>query len=65
VSPGPKPGAKLTELEVKPSAAWNAINAPIASKRVTSLVDKAGNEVGVDRLEAARARIAARARAVS
>lgn len=53
---------------VKPSAAWTAISAPtpaVAGRRVTSLTDKNGKEVGQDRLEAARARIRAKGRAVS
>jgi hypothetical protein len=48
--------------KVKPTAAWNAINAPNTGKRVVSLK---GKDITVDRLEAARARMAARGRVVS
>ena len=64
-SPNSKTYAATVDAKLKPSSAWNSINAPAAGKRTTSMMDKAGNEVGVDRLEAARARIAARGRVVS
>lgn len=63
VSPAPK--ANPAVESAKPMAAWNAINAPTASKRVTSMTDKTGREVGLDRIEAAKARLAARGRNVS
>lgn len=50
---------------VKPMAAWNAINAPAAGKRITSLTDKSGREVGLGRIEAAKARLAARGRTMT
>lgn len=64
VSPSAKAAPVQTE-NVKPTAAWNAINAPMAGKRVTSLTDKNGRELGLDRIEAAKARMAARGRVLS
>lgn len=61
----PNENTTAAEVKVKPSMAWNAINAPSAGKRATSLVDKSGKEVGLDRVEAAKARIAARRRVMS
>ncbi|KAK0285716.1 hypothetical protein LTR35_005056 [Friedmanniomyces endolithicus] len=55
----------LSSENIKPTAAWNAINAPNVGKRVTSLTDKSGKEVGLDRIEAAKARVAARGRVLS
>lgn len=52
-----------TETHVKPSVMWTSINAPQAqqpAKRTTSMTAKDGREVNEDRIEAARARIAAR-----
>ena len=61
-----QPDAKTVPTEnVKPTAAWNAINAPNVAKRVTSITDKSGKEVGLDRIEAAKARMAARGRVLS
>ncbi|KAF2860959.1 hypothetical protein K470DRAFT_294673 [Piedraia hortae CBS 480.64] len=45
---------------LKPSAAWNAINAPPAA-----LIGRDGKELSSDRLESARARLAARGRVIS
>ncbi|KAH9827330.1 Spindle pole body formation-associated protein [Teratosphaeria destructans] len=60
-----KPAA--TTEKVKPMAAWNAINAPPvpASRRTTSMTTRDGRQVSNDRLEAAKARMAARGRIVS
>ncbi|KAK0800283.1 hypothetical protein LTR59_005813 [Friedmanniomyces endolithicus] len=55
----------ISSENIKPTAAWNAINAPNVGKRVTSLTDKSGKEVGLDRIEAAKARVAARGRVLS
>ena len=58
--------AKASQADVvKPTAAWKAINAPAAGRRIGSLTDKSGKEVGLDRIEAAKARLAARGRTVS
>lgn len=58
--------ARPTQLDnVKPTAAWTAISAPPPSKRVASMTDKTGKEVGLDRIEAAKARLVARGRNVS
>lgn len=54
-----------TEPSAKPSAAWTAINAPGVGKRTTSVVAKDGKEMEMSRVEAAKARIAARGRVVS
>ncbi|KAI7457916.1 hypothetical protein KC357_g7394 [Hortaea werneckii] len=73
-SPSPSPKDRIPPLNkskpsqienVKPMAAWNAINAPAAGRRILSLTDKSGKEVGLDRIEAAKARLAARGRNVS
>ena len=64
ISPPNKQKPSQTE-NVKPMAAWNAINAPAAGRRILSLTDKSGKEVGLDRIEAAKARLAARGRNVS
>ncbi|RMX84733.1 hypothetical protein D0867_05413 [Hortaea werneckii] len=64
ISPPNKSKPSQTE-NVKPMAAWNAINAPAAGRRILSLTDKSGKEVGLDRIEAAKARLAARGRNVS
>ena len=61
ISLSSRPRAALSE-NIKPTAAWNAINAPNVGKRNTSLTDKSGKEVSQDRIEAARARMAARGR---
>ncbi|KAF2766782.1 hypothetical protein EJ03DRAFT_168119 [Teratosphaeria nubilosa] len=60
-----KPAA--TTEKVKPMAAWNAINASSvpASRRTTSMTTRDGRQVSNDRLEAAKARMAARGRIVS
>ncbi|KAK5119948.1 hypothetical protein LTR85_007024 [Meristemomyces frigidus] len=63
VSPPSKPNPAVES--VKPMAAWNAINAPAAGKRIASITDKTGKEVGLDRIEAAKARLAARGRNMS
>ena len=75
VSPTPKARApRPAELSVKHSSAiWSSTNssqvnaaAPQAARpRNASVLGKDGKEVGMDRLEAARARIAARGRVVS
>ncbi|EMC97154.1 hypothetical protein BAUCODRAFT_155923 [Baudoinia panamericana UAMH 10762] len=54
----------MTET-IKPTAAWNAINAPNVGRRVTSLTDRNGKELDQARMEAAKARLAARGRVVS
>jgi len=64
ISPPTTTKHEQTEI-AKPMAAWNAINAPAAGKRIVSLTDKSGKEVGVDRIEAAKARLAARRRNAS
>ena len=60
VSPSSKPNTQYNELKVKPSAVWSSINAPQPSNRSSSMKAKDGREVSNDRIEAARARIAAR-----
>ena len=62
VSPtrAPQIAQVASELNVKPSAAWAAINVPHTGKRVPSLVDKSGKEVEAERIEAAKKRIEAR-----
>ncbi|KAK1076889.1 hypothetical protein LTR33_008549 [Friedmanniomyces endolithicus] len=55
----------ISSENIKPTAAWNAINAGNVGKRVTSLTDKSGKQVGLDRIEAAKARVAARGRVLS
>ena len=64
VAPPPKAAAPQAE-NVKPTDAWKAINAPNVGKRITSITDKQGKEVGLDRIEAAKARMAARGRVLS
>ncbi|KAK3074423.1 hypothetical protein LTR53_003154 [Teratosphaeriaceae sp. CCFEE 6253] len=59
------PSKPLSTENIKPTAAWNAINAPNVGKRVVSVTDKAGKELGIDRIEAAKARMAARGRVLS
>ncbi|KAK5111199.1 hypothetical protein LTR62_005227 [Meristemomyces frigidus] len=62
--PATKPRSALTE-NVKPTAAWNAINAPGAGVRLSSLTDRSGKELDQDRIAAARARLAAKVRGPS
>lgn len=57
--------AQLPMDNVKPTAAWNAINAPSAGKRNTSIADRIPKDISIDRIEAARARMAARGRVIS
>ncbi|KAK5135962.1 hypothetical protein LTR08_004420 [Meristemomyces frigidus] len=61
----PMAGKPAQAETVKPMAAWAAINAPAATKRVASLTDKTGKEVGIDRIAAARIRLAERRRNMS
>lgn len=61
----PTSRARPSQENVKPSAAWGAINAPAASKRTASIVDKKGREISNERLEAAKARLAARGKLVT
>ncbi|KAK3673594.1 hypothetical protein LTR78_006499 [Recurvomyces mirabilis] len=63
-SPASKTRPALAE-NIKPTAAWNAINAPGAGMRLSSLTDKSGRELNQDRIAAARARIAAKGRGPS
>ncbi|KAK4569762.1 hypothetical protein LTR86_002731 [Recurvomyces mirabilis] len=62
--PASRPRPALAE-NIKPTAAWNAINAPGAGVRLSSLTDKSGRELNQDRIAAARARIAAKGRGPS
>ncbi|KAK5741157.1 hypothetical protein LTR17_004097 [Elasticomyces elasticus] len=64
VAPALKEKTSATDA-MKPTAAWNSMNAANVGKRVTSLTDKSGKEVGLDRIEAAKARMAARGRVLS
>ncbi|KAF2484543.1 spindle pole body formation-associated protein-domain-containing protein [Neohortaea acidophila] len=51
------------EGEEKPSAVWGSINSTQVGKRSAGITGRDGREVSSDRIEAARARIAARGRA--
>ena len=53
------------QIVSKPSAMWSSMNAPPAGKRNTSVTARDGKELSQDRIEAARARIAARGRVTS
>ncbi|KAK5699323.1 hypothetical protein LTR17_023345 [Elasticomyces elasticus] len=64
VAPALKEKTSATDA-MKPTAAWNSMNAPNVGKRVTNLTDKSGKEVGLERIEAAKARMAARGRVLS
>jgi len=62
---GPHTKAQVPMDNVKPTAAWNAINAPSAGKRNTSIAGRVQKDISLDRIEAARARMAARGRVIS
>ena len=62
VSPIRESNTLQSDLKSKPSAMWTSINAPQpqVARRTTSVTGKDVKDVPVDRLEAARARIASR-----